>query len=78
MTMVLELCELLAELAERRASALTDCTITTATATGTVKGERISTSSSPPRASSPSGDTASNDIQSSPTTKLKLVPEAKR
>ncbi|KAM7539970.1 hypothetical protein Aperf_G00000045221 [Anoplocephala perfoliata] len=76
MTMVLELCELLAELAERRASALTDCTTTTTTVAGTAKGEENSASSSPPlRATSP---TVSNDVQSLPTTKLKLVPEAKR
>ncbi|VDN95887.1 unnamed protein product [Rodentolepis nana] len=69
MTMVLELCELLTELAERRASALTDCTTTK------VEGEGISTPSPPPRTSSPSGET---DAQALPTTKLKLVPEAER
>nr|CDS25901.1 serine:threonine protein kinase ULK2 [Hymenolepis microstoma] len=69
MTMVLELCELLTELAERRASALTDCTTTK------VEGEGTSTPSPPPRTSSPSGET---DAQALPTTKLKLVPEAER
>ncbi|VUZ55684.1 unnamed protein product [Hymenolepis diminuta] len=69
MTMVLELCELLTELAERRASALTDCTTTK------VEGEGTVTPSPPPRASSPSGEA---DAQVPPTTKLKLVPEAER
>ncbi|KAM3176664.1 hypothetical protein ACTXT7_006065 [Hymenolepis weldensis] len=69
MTMVLELCELLTELAERRASALTDCTITKVDGEGTVNP------SQPPRASTPSGEA---EAQVPPTTKLKLVPEAER
>ena len=60
MTMVLELCELLTELAERRASALTDCTVTTAAK----------------QSESNSENTAPGEAQAS--TKLKLMPEAKR
>lgn len=71
--MVLELCELLSELAERRASALTDCT-TTKVVEGGGNGTTATTPSPPLRPSSPSGEPGTVH----PTTKLKLVPEAER
>ncbi|EUB61633.1 Serine/threonine-protein kinase unc-51 [Echinococcus granulosus] len=66
-TMVLDLCELLAELAERRASALTDCTTVT-TASKQVECNFENSELSPP----------SDSNESHPSTKLKLVPEAQR
>lgn len=65
MTMVLELCELLAELAERRASALADCTITTADVAPVAK-----------HSESNEANTAPSEVKA--PTKLKLMPEAKR
>ncbi|KAL5112066.1 Serine/threonine-protein kinase unc-51 [Taenia crassiceps] len=67
MTMVLDLCELLTELAERRASALTDCTTIT---TASKESEHYLENSGPTPPS------VSNDSHLS--TKLKLVPEAQR
>lgn len=67
MTMVLDLCELLAELAERRASALTDCTTIT-TASKQAESNLENSGPAPPGVSN----------ESHPSTKLKLVPEAQR
>ncbi|KAL5969151.1 Serine/threonine-protein kinase ULK2 [Taenia solium] len=67
MTMVLDLCELLAELAERRASALTDCTTIT-TASKQAESNLENSGTAPPGVSN----------ESHPSTKLKLVPEAQR
>ena len=73
MAMVLDLCELLAELATRRASALTDCTTTT-TAAGVAKQAAADASPLPfTRATA-----VNSDSQKPAPTKLKLVPEAKR
>uniref|UniRef100_A0A5K3FBA1 Protein kinase domain-containing protein n=3 Tax=Mesocestoides corti TaxID=53468 RepID=A0A5K3FBA1_MESCO len=68
-TMVLELCELLAELAERRASALTDCTTTTTTAVAQPADSNGENSDS---------SLPNTPLQTQQHTKLKLVPEAKR
>ncbi|KAF7260283.1 hypothetical protein EG68_02376 [Paragonimus skrjabini miyazakii] len=60
-TMVLELCELLSELAERRASVLADCTVTTS-------------SNSPPHSTLSSPDAATNAKHSKPTSPVQNKP----
>ncbi|VDM34247.1 unnamed protein product [Hydatigera taeniaeformis] len=76
MTMVLDLCELLTELAERRASALTDCTTVTTASKQPQSSLEEEEEEEEEEDSGPTVPRVSND--SLPATKLKLMPEAQR
>ncbi|KAG5451122.1 Serine/threonine-protein kinase unc-51 [Clonorchis sinensis] len=84
-TMVLELCELLSELAQRRASVLADCAVTTPAATASASSTSLTQEDSeckdiPPgtRESAASDESAAADAAAPGTTGLKFLAEDQR